>query len=155
MTTTNKTIFIIEDSGQVSFVNFRAAMCVDKVTEKYWKLVENLVDGVGLVEGRKKLRDNFKDPATQFKVQDVLDKYYDGRIDRLEASIRKQIKKNRATLGGINRILEQTELGPIRNKNILALFLQDSTNRRKLKRIAEQNRKSAILSLDDIVERYE
>ena len=46
-----KTIWFIEDDGQVSFINFNVG--VSKDAEEYWYYVDKLVDGVGLVESRK------------------------------------------------------------------------------------------------------
>ena len=145
-----KTVLFIEDDGQVSFINFNVG--VSKDAEEYWYYVEKLVDGVGLVESRKKLRKNFKDPATTFKVKDVMDEYYCGRLDRLEYAIRKQVAKNRATLAKINRILDRNGLRSVQNKAVLAKFLQDGGNRKKIKRIADKYRKTAVLPLDKIIE---
>lgn len=146
----NKTVWFIEDDGQVSFMNFNVGVSRD--AEEYWYYVDKLVDGVGLVESRRKLRSNFKDPATAFKVQKVMDDYYGGRIDRLEFAIRKQVMKNRATLTKINRILDRNGLRSVQDKTVLAEFLQESRNRKKVKKIAEKYRKVAVLPLDKIIE---
>lgn len=146
----NKTVWFIEDDGQVSFMNFNVGVSRD--AEEYWYYVDKLVDGVGLVESRRKLRSNFKDPVTAFKVQKVMDDYYGGRIDRLEYAIRKQVMKNRATLTKINRILDRNGLRSVQDKTVLAKFLQESGNRKKVKKIAEKYRKVAVLPLDKIIE---
>ena len=150
---TRKTVWFIEEDGQISFIDFEAVVCSEKVADEYWRLVEKLVDGVGLVESRKKLRKNFEDSATRFKVQDVMNKYYDGKIERLESSIRQQIERNRKTLAQIDKILSRNGLNTVTQKTALAIFLKENRHRKTMKRIAERNRRdSVIMSLDKIIE---
>ncbi|MBR3253589.1 hypothetical protein IKF85_02665 [Candidatus Saccharibacteria bacterium] len=125
---------------------------ISKACQDYWQAAKEVVDEAGTYAGRVKLRNNLLDSSTAWKVQDVLVKYYNGRISSLDNEIQRAHDDFIAKVEKLNVLCLGNNIETIKYPEKLLYFLLPAANRKSFNgKIMTRLKNGVICPLQDFV----
>lgn len=109
---------------------------------QYYDHVRGLISDAGRYAHAFKLRENLNDSATRFKVEHVLQRYYDGDMRKLNDEIHFRRRQCLKAMSEINRLLERSNMIQVRDKDALADLLLDEGRRAEWKKLINKYQKN-------------
>lgn len=119
-----------------------------KVTEQckqYWTTVYELLDVAGDYSSAIKLYANLMDSDTAWKVEPILDEYYDGKITTLRRTIEEREEKYYAKVEKLNILCKQHGIMTITKPQTLLELLLSSNRRRSYRDKATRRLNNGVI----------
>lgn len=124
-----------------------------KITEsckKYWTIVFEMLDAAGDYSAVVKLYANLMDQTTAWKVQPVLEEYYEGKISNLENTITCRENQFYAKVNKLNILCKQHGIMTITKPDRLLELLLDPSRRKSYREKATRRlRRGKICPVQD------
>lgn len=128
---------------------------IDFAVLQFYDKVRSLLSDAGRYAHSYKLRRNLNDPATRFKVEHVLRKYYDGDMRKLDDDIRFRRGQCFKSITEINQLCQRRDIYPVRDKEALTDLLLDEVRRSEWQKIIKKLQKeNLIVPLQAIEQEY-
>ncbi|MBR2725219.1 hypothetical protein IKE97_01055 [Candidatus Saccharibacteria bacterium] len=135
----------IKDSKQSKQKSFS-----DEFIGLYWTAVLAIVDAAGKYAAAIKLRANYLDPSTEHMVKDVVDRYYNGRLQNINDEIDLRQKSFDAKVEKFNILCSQAGMTSVTKPARLLNLLLDEKRRVSYRGKARRRMKSGkICRLQD------
>ena len=129
----------------------KAPVVVDFETQEYWDKAQEIVQKAGVYASAEKLRRNLEDEATRWKVEEVLERYYENDEGFLKDAIRFKRREICQAIRDFNILASQNGCHEVTKPDSLIALLMDEERRRKYKAFCEKHRKkNEIIDLQQI-----
>ncbi len=124
---------------------------LDFVVLQFYDEVRNLLSDAGRYAHSYRLYENINDSATRFKVEHVLQKYYNGNVRKLKDDIHFRRRQCSKSISEINRLCERIGIVRVRDKDALIDLLLDEGRRAGWRKLIDKyQRENLIVPLQKI-----
>lgn len=120
----------------------------------YWTLCLAVVDTAGDLAGKDKMLMNFRDKSKAYNVKPVIDKYYDGNVNKVKLAREEAIKNFFKSVDEVNWYARNHDLDQVSAMTLMGL-LENEKNREKFRRHIKRHIESGHppFELDDLPRR--